>query len=738
MVWLRYLEDTFLHTEMPMWKTILALLRLGNASSNDDSIPVATLAPPVSKEPKKNGKVVTRIGKGRPDAPRIRKPPQASLPLTLTVVERSLVQGITLGSRVAVRRPLDRLVISSAALANLDQVGDGGEAVVYESPNGKAWKIFRLPTDPYYAGDDLEQEAGRKAATRRLAQYQRKFEQYPVWIGSRVIAPERLISIRECADYPIMGYEMPLLGDAVSLTKYYNKRWKKQNRVNTADIARMFLDLYDTLQELHACGMLIGDFKPHNLLVRDGKIFVIDSESAQFGDFGCDTFSEAYIDPQLCDPEQDCEIKCKPYTRTSDWYAFTASWFQALTNILPFSGVYTPPPGAPSVPQTARALKGISVFNRHVIIPEFYESIENSPRELQDYFFNVFERGYRAMPDRKLLEMLVKGPTPVFHPLQHTAWAKFPLDRTAGPAESSNLPQLLQVPRGRLKALSVFGGKACWLVVDNGSLLREDGTEVLRGVKSDDYNCFRVGPNVTLFGRVGQDRASDDKLFLFRPGSPSLNMLSRFDLMASTKKPNIGLVGDEPLWLEKGRLHRYRWDSPLTESLAEFQDHAWLFCGLKFAVIITFANDQFSELFIVHDGIAKRVVSLPPLMGVLRRASCHFSESAVWVFMSLERQGEAIHYLLVLSQDGNLLGMNAETDGRSTLHHNGAHRVAFEQTDNGRTKFRLAACYEQSLVTLTCQTDYHVTIEQLRDLQLPRPPARILYTPSQGLLYTTH
>ena len=267
---------------------------------------------------------------------------------------------------LVVKRNLPTRAFSMALLGGLKRLGRGGEAAVHLNPPDRAIKVFHPPEHEFFAGNEEAQVTNRAQAARRLADYPKKLPEFPVWIGSRVIGPSCLLSIGK---YSVGGYEMPFVKGGVQLTKYSDADWKKEQKVKLEEIVGIFLDLYDTLCELHCCGVIVGDFKPDNVLVQDRrKAYLVDAESMAYGSWPCRTFSEGYVDPDRCDPDLDYQMLSKPYIKDSDWYAYTVMLFQALTNINPYDGVHRPKKGSgeKTCPPAARPLRRISVFNKSV------------------------------------------------------------------------------------------------------------------------------------------------------------------------------------------------------------------------------------------------------------------------------------------------------------------------------------------------------------------------------------
>lgn len=580
-------------------------------------------------------------------------------------------------------------------LASLKQVGNGGEAVVYLAGD-KAWKIFREPDDPFYLGDEPDQVHMRKIAKERLAAYPEKLNQFPPWLGSRVVGPERLFRVGR---YSVGGYEMPLIKDAVTLRKYADADWKKQHSIGDPEIGRLFLDLYDTLRELHFCGMLVGDFKPDNVLARKHKAYIVDAESADTGDFSCLTYTEGYIDPQLCDPTKDVEVKIKPYSRTSDWYAFMVMLFESLTNVHPYHGVYLPPAGKQPVALSQRALLGISVFNKHVLLPNFAESIKHLSKKLQAAFFDFFERGVRGMPKRELVEdLLEKGEVWEFDPIKHTCWKKFTCDCSTVPENGEVTVSEVAVCGGEVASAVVIDGKPKILIRTESELRHHNGDAVLENLNGD-FNVFRAGAGVTL---VGNDRTNsptdthDGPFYLIPEDEGQATKIEEID-PSPEGSPNAVLQGSHLVWVEHGLLRR----TDQTKPLLELNGSVRLFSGPTFGLVATTARGELSNLYLHKEKEVIRLISLPPIMGEVEKVDAVFSEKAAWLFLDAKWNDVVHHYILVINDLGHLVALGRVTK-KSNWCMEGPLKVAFDSKESGakgqKTEHRLAVLRNGELV----------------------------------------
>lgn len=595
---------------------------------------------------------------------------------------------------VLVRR-LDTRVMKAVHLAKLDQLGNGGEAVVYREGD-HALKIFRTPDDEFYLGSGDAPRRMREQAKSRLKDYPVKLPAFPVWVGDRVVGPIEFIQLD--SKYPVGGYAMKLVQDSVPLRQYTKRKWKRRKGITLNDIGQIFVDLYDTVAELHACGMLIGDFKPDNVLVRENSAYVVDAESMAYDQFRCRTYSEGYVDPLLCDPRLDYEVLVKPYNETSDWYAFTVVLFQCLTNLTPYEGVYMTPPGEKPVKPAERSLRRISVFNKHVKVPGITESIKELPEELQHYFYNVFEGGLREKPTRELIESLCDSEVEPFDPVEHTCWAKFSVDDSEVNTEESLHLSSFYSGTGTIVSSGVYNGKMKYLVKENEMLLDEKGKELLT-IDSDHFNAFRCARSGYLFG---MDHDNDtfqqfDGPFYYVPPRSQPVKVEEVD-PAPDGSPNIAMINKRLFWLRNGKLQ-----SPdLKRSLARFQGTAALYAGERFGLILRVDNGELACLYLLRKSNIRRLTGLPPMMGSVTHFEAVFSKQFVWVFLTAEWEGQKTRYILVLNHEGKLRAMGAvHTDDPDAWHAEGALKTAYEEEVDGKVQPMLSALTGNAVVSVT-------------------------------------
>jgi hypothetical protein len=277
----------------------------------------------------------------------------------------------------------------SIPLATLAPVGQGGEADVYDLGDGRVLKVYKTAKHPDVAGvPELE-----RAAELRLAEIGDKLRAFPRGLSPRVVAPQELATRGRKGE--VAGYAMAKL-DGEPLHRLAEPHWRRAHPIATDEVIATFRDLHGSVEAIHRAGVVIGDFNDGNVLVARGRAWLIDADSWQYGGWRSTMFCERFVDPRLCDAAATAPVLARPHDPDGDWYAFTVMLFRSLLLTGPFGGVFAPADPARRVPQAARPLRGISVFDPEVVYPKAAIPWDVLPSDLVDHFRAVFVRGRRG------------------------------------------------------------------------------------------------------------------------------------------------------------------------------------------------------------------------------------------------------------------------------------------------------------------------------------------------------
>ncbi|WP_437680255.1 hypothetical protein [Sorangium sp. So ce131] len=541
-------------------------------------------------------------------------------------------------------------------------IGKGGEADVFDLGDGRALKVWKTPDHPDYAGQDAEQ----RAAEGRIERHQDKLRVFPPALPDQVIAPVELATDK--AKKRIVGYAMRLVRGAEPLLRY-GEPSMRQGGLTAAAASEVLARLHRTVDGIHARGVVIGDFNDLNVLVAGGEAFVIDADSFQFGPFLCQVFTERFVDPLLCDPSLPRPTLARPYTQGSDWYAFAVMVMQSLLCVGPYGGVFRPRSAAARVPQCARPLHRITVFDRDVRYPKPAIPYQVLPDDLLEVLYRIFVKDQRGVFPKRLIEALAWTRCPacgVEHARASCPTCASAACSIAGPARESAAARgevvatRILSTRGVILAAAVGAGGLAVLVHEDGRFLREDGSVVMAGAPHPAMR-FAVHGRATLIGRGGE-------LVVLSPG-------------AAPERVQVDCVGARPVfdandraryWARGGQLLRSGKPGdaalpgdaaaavPLGEVLAG-QTVFWV--GPSFGLgFYRAGNVSIAFVFDAERPGIKDTVKLPFPGGKLTGATCVFDADSgspprrgrgrAWLFLVAEQAGRTVHRCVVVREDG--------------------------------------------------------------------------------------
>lgn len=520
-------------------------------------------------------------------------------------------------------------------------IGHGGEATIYDLGKGHALKLFKPANHPDYSHSDQLQQA----VAFRLKEHQSKLRQFPSGLPERVIQPLALAYDRR--GQTILGYQMTRLTQVNPLFSYGDRGFR-QRGISALEMTHILLDLYQTVQQLHEQGVILGDFNDLNILVKNQTAYVIDADSFQFGPFYCRVFTERFLDPLLADPQGDRLTLKVVYTPESDWYAFAVMVMQCLLFVHPYGGVYRPAPGTAKIPQHGRPLQRITIFDPQVRYPKPALPLKVLPDELLDYFYQVFAGDRRGVFPKVLLKSLA-WTTCIHCGLEHSrtrcpqcCHGRSLLVKTLGTVQ---IRQLFQTSGTILRA-TVQAGTLRWLAYENQKFYREDGSLVLEG-PLDPCLQVQIHGRSTLLGKDGQ-------VILLSPEQAPRRL--GVDPSYGARRATLGFAANAEYyyWLQQGQLYRSGSLGPtyLGEGLMQ-QTSFWV--GDQFG-LGCYQADTLTTLFVCdrqRPGLNDRI-RCPPWPGPYLELTCFFSLNLAWFLGTSQVHGQIVHHGLVVTPQGDI------------------------------------------------------------------------------------
>lgn len=275
-----------------------------------------------------------------------------------------------------------------ARLKRLD-AHHGGEGSVYNDHQHLAIKIF----------NPKEVNVARKERKVKKLIQQSKMVNF-----NEVITPLEPVTVNG----HFVGYTMRFVKDAVDLNHTAEKTFMGEKDLK--DCLRLMIKVAQCVEKIHNIGMIIGDFHPGQILVSNGDIFFVDTDSwgwrgrgKEFApDLKCLPF---YVDPRSRDfASRDVSIKY--YSKASDYFSLAVIAFKVLTGEHPFGGVYQIDT---KMSTEMRARNQLSVLGEHdikIMKGKTWEAWMTD--ELKQAFLDIFERGKRFNIESALTNQLME------------------------------------------------------------------------------------------------------------------------------------------------------------------------------------------------------------------------------------------------------------------------------------------------------------------------------------------
>ena len=275
-------------------------------------------------------------------------------------------------------------------VSDSDLLGEGGEARVYRLGSA-ALKLFHAPTDA----------VGKRLLDQKIL----KLANFPRSLPGAVMSPTELALDKLGR---VIGYQMPLVAGAEDFGRLAQRKWRL-GVLSNSELTSLFVELHGVVEELHAARVVIGDFNDGNVLFgpspqpsprfagRGSQVFLIDSDSMQFGGFACPVGHERFLDPKL----YGADLSASPrFDDGTDWYAFAVLLFQSLLAVHPFGGTH---PKLPTLLRRAEARH--SLMQSDVVIPRLAVPPKVLPDDLLHWFLAVFEKDARQTFPTSLLQL---------------------------------------------------------------------------------------------------------------------------------------------------------------------------------------------------------------------------------------------------------------------------------------------------------------------------------------------
>ncbi len=511
-------------------------------------------------------------------------------------------------------------------------IAKGGEAEIYDLHNGMVAKIFKPSSHPDYTNLPHEQAS----AAKRIKAHQQKLLKFPQQLPSNCLTPQEII---KDSSGQIVGYTMPFIENALPLLKYSDRQFRIQSGISNQEVFALFLQLRQLLLQIHQAGIIIGDFNDLNILIKEGDIYLIDTDSWQFAEFPCNMFTKRFVDPILCDRSSDCLILTNSYNHLSDWYSFTVMLFQCLLFVDPYGGIHKPSDPQHKFTVDQRILKRITVFHPEVQYPKPAISYRILSQSLLNFFQQVFIHDRREVFPQELLA---------------TSWQKCSIcnlehQHITCPICQDTPVHLPKHSLSNLTATYIFhtkgvildaqlqGNNLAYIYYEQGCFYRENGFAILHGQLNHQIRFSICDRHTLIF--------QNQQLAVIAPDQ-NIQMLSA---------TNYAVNSHHYYWICQEQLLRSG-DLGAVYIGDVIGDHTRFWVGEAFGlgfysvgnILITFVFDALLQ------GINDQV-RIPIWHGELIDYNCIFAQEICWLFLKVSEHGNLKDYCHIVHRTGKVL-----------------------------------------------------------------------------------
>lgn len=169
------------------------------------------------------------------------------------------------------------------------------------------------------------------------------------------------------------------------LSDLASNKYRKGKNVTTEEIAKLFMDGWKTVTDIHNSNYCIGDFSNSNEQFQGTTMLFLDVDDYQVGPFPCSMGTEETLTPRL----YNVDLKAAPqFMPNDDWYSFAVLLFRSMLMAHPYGGVH---PTAKTL--LKRAQQHLFVLGSGITYPIVALSPDLLSDDLLDVFWKYFSEG---------------------------------------------------------------------------------------------------------------------------------------------------------------------------------------------------------------------------------------------------------------------------------------------------------------------------------------------------------
>lgn len=540
-----------------------------------------------------------------------------------------------------------------------------GEAYVYvaQASDGKQYavKVYH-GLNPLY---DYKSEFVT-AVQRRLRRYPVKLNEYPVVLPLNVM--RSLGVVYDTIGQPV-GYYMSYIDNCRKLSDLLKISTRKKEDIDPNFIMLVMRNVHRLVEGVHAAGAIICDLKPSNILVRmtDGEVFLIDTDSMRFGSYLSTAHTLGYADPRQFRKQKDGrhdQFHMLPSQRT-DWYAFAVMTCVAFLQAMPYEAVATrkKPDGSPYT-AAERCEERITLLAKgDVIYPPLATPRNRVPLYVLNFVSHVFERDGRGECPIALFNVQWSKCTNKTQEGVEHGWhartvcpecADAPTRRSMSNRESVAYNRCIAQSVSVLQEYTVAGNI---VAADcQGGLLRLAQMRRLGVVADANGRLFTwLKPQVKRFALSGRRLGAivGNELHIGTSASQSERLTNLF----AFKQPPLAANSKYFFCYTNGRLLRAVGENDRSSSGKWGADQLALWAGEEVGFAFVRRGDKALGMVFNASGqpYIRNEIAFTMLQGRVDAVNCYFGDDRVWLLAMVRYGQQALMYMLVANNNGDVL-----------------------------------------------------------------------------------
>ena len=464
---------------------------------------------------------------------------------------------------------------------------------------------------------------------------------YPTNLPPQVMCPKDIV---QRTPRELVGFVMDKVEDGEVIAQLSNKKFVRNKKLTPKRITNIFKRFLKTLKLMHEKNVIIGDLNDLNIMYNRYDVFFIDADSYQFDNFHCTVGTEMFLDPNLYSIDLSSVFK---YEKNTDYFSYSVMLFRSLFFMSPYGGIHKK-----YNTYIKRGQAGISAYNKSVKKPKISLPFETIPEELNQYFYEIFEKKKRGEFPDKLLDLNWKkcDNCGLFYSANRCTCGAKPIGLIVQTITiNKNCKATIEFQtKGYIRFAKLIGDRVKYLYVENNIMKDDTGQEI-----NQDYEYYNfIGRNIiTALG----------KYIRLEQHTYETNILG--------KKPIFSCSSSKLYYMNGNYLVRTDVTNN-SEIIGEIvENNTWIQCGKDYGFGFYRLSEKITKYFIFKDdkrGI--NYIALPNITGRLINAKCTFSSKKFIFMLTVMKSGKKVTTLYLLDKYGDfILEINNKKDKLESL-----------------------------------------------------------------------